>query len=282
MRLQPVLITGASTGIGKACALFLSKKGFHVFAGIRKSTDGQALLDETTGTLTPVQLDVTDASSIAAAVERIAAETGQKLYGLVNNAGVSFGGPVECLSIEKIKNLIDVNVVGLFAMTKACLPLLRRNGQGRLINIGSISGLFALPGLSAYAASKHAVEALTDSLRLEMAPFNIAVSVVEPGNVETPIFEKSKSVSDEIKKAADQKVLKLYAPVVDMLNKVAQAPNGMPVQVIADIVFQALTHKKPKTRYLVGKDAKMLNCIGRLPDKLRDRLTLYSLRKMFT
>lgn len=276
---HPVLISGASSGIGKACALLLSRKGFDVFAGVRKASDGEALKHEAAGKLTPVLLDVTDISSIAACVEKVSGQTGYKLYGLINNAGISFSGPLECLSVSEIKKMLDVNVVGVFALTKAFLPLLRNNKEGRIINISSISGLFALPGLSCYAASKHAVEALSDALRLEIKPFNISVSVIEPGSVETPIFEKSKSFSNEMRKDTDQKTLEMYAPLVAALDRIADDPQGMPVKHIADIVAEALSVKKPKTRYLMGKDARLLQHIGRFPDSLRDWLTMLILRK---
>lgn len=276
---QPILISGASSGIGKACALLLSRKGFDVFAGVRKSADGEALKQEATGKLTPVFLDVTDMSSIAACVEKVSGQTGHKLYGLINNAGMSFGGPLECLSMSEIKKMLDVNVVGVFALTKAFLPLLRNNKEGRIINISSISGLFALPGLSCYAASKHAVEALSDALRLEVKPFNVRVSVIEPGSVETPIFEKSKSFSHAMKKGTDQQILELYAPLVNAFDRIAADPQGMPVQHMAHVVVKALCAKKPRTRYLMGKDARLFRRIGRFPDSLRDWLTMLILRK---
>lgn len=277
----PVLITGASSGIGKACALFLSKNGFHVFAGVRKSTDGDALQRDAMGKITPIMVDVADMPSIDACVKELASQTGGRLYGLINNAGVAFAGPLELFSLKEMQNLLNVNVMGTLAMTKACLPLLRNNKGARLINIGSISGLFALPGFSCYAASKHAVEAITDSLRLELKPFDIHVSVIEPGNVETPIFDKALSVSSEMKNAAGKEVQGRYTPLIGLMDKILHNPQGMPVDKVSTTVFEALTTRKPKTRYLMGKDAKMLKLIGRFPDRLRDVITVWGVQRMF-
>ena len=185
-----VLITGTSSGIGKATALYLSNQGFEVFAGVRKSTDGDALRNETAGNLTPVLLDVTNQASINVARENIAKSTENNLFALINNAGIFLGGPLEILSLSDMQKLLDVNLMGVLAVTKTFIPLLRNHGGGRIVNIGSATGFFALPGLSVYSASKYALRGLTDSLRLELHPFNIAVSIMEIGNIDTPIWNK--------------------------------------------------------------------------------------------
>ena len=149
---RSVLVTGASTGIGKAIALALHARGFVVFAGVRRESDGVALRREAGDRLKPVLLDVTRQDSIARAVAAISEQTGGELYGLVNNAGVGLGGPLEIVPIEETRKLMEVNVIGLLAVTQAFLPLLRK-GQGRIVNIGSLAGIVAMPGGSSYAAS---------------------------------------------------------------------------------------------------------------------------------
>jgi NADP-dependent 3-hydroxy acid dehydrogenase YdfG len=186
---QAIVVTGASTGIGKATALHLDKLGFKVFAGVRKESDGQALRKETSNKLTPIFLDVTDSNSITAAMDTVSKETGGELYGLVNNAGVSLNGPLELVPTSKIKQLMDVNVLGLLAVTQAFLPLLRQS-KGRIINISSGHGLVAVPDKSAYAASKFAVQAITDSLRVELCPFDVSVSSIVVGKVDTAVLGK--------------------------------------------------------------------------------------------
>jgi len=167
---KSVLITGSSTGIGRASALRLDKEGFQVFAGVRKSSDGNALKNATSGKLIPVILDVTESESIAKAVKTVSEKTNGELYGLMNNAGVPGGGPVELVPIPAIRNVFEVNVISVFAVTQAFLPLLRKS-RGRVVNTGSAFGLTALPGRSVYSASKFAVEAISESLRVELRPF---------------------------------------------------------------------------------------------------------------
>ncbi len=175
-----VLITGASTGIGAACALHLDRLGFRVWAGVRRPSDGEALVGQASRQLTPIILDVTDSNSIAAALAGVGAGAGgDSLAGLVNNAGIVVAAPVEILPIAELRTQLEVNVIGLVAVTQAALPLLRL-GRGRVVNIGSISGRMATPVIGAYAASKFAVEALTDALRVEVQPWGIDVALIEP------------------------------------------------------------------------------------------------------
>src|ERR1041384_744002 len=186
-----VLVTGASTGIGEACALCLTAAGFRVFAGVRRTEDGERL--GARGGIESVLLDVTVPAQIAAAASDLAGKVGDAgLAGLVNNAGIAVGGPVEYVSAEDLRRQLEVNVVGLHEVTRAFLPLIRR-ARGRIVHIGSISGLIASPFTGPYAASKHAVEALAEALRVALAPEGIHVSVVEPGQVRTPIWEKGLS-----------------------------------------------------------------------------------------
>ena len=275
---QAIVITGASTGIGKATALHLDRLGFKVFAGVRKETDAQALKQEASNKLTPILLDVTDGNSIAAAVDTIARETGGELYGLVNNAGVSLNGPLELVPTSEIKQLMDVNVLGLLAVTKAFLPLLRQN-KGRIINISSGHGLLAIPDKSVYAASKFAVQAITDSLRVELRPFDVSVSSIVVGKVDTAVLGKIIADRDKMIEAAPAEVVKLYSPLVEFFNKEVKELPGIPAIEVGKVVAQALTTEKPKAQYLIGPGAKKMKNLARLPVGLRDWLMVKAIYK---
>ncbi len=181
---QTVIITGASSGIGLATALFLANAGIQVYAGVRKESDKEKLLKESSSYLTPLFLDVCNQESINEAFALISKEADGTKISLVNNAGLSLNGPLEMLPMHDIEKLIQVNVVGLLAVTKTFIPLIRES-QGRLINISSGHGLMAIPDKSVYAASKFAVQAISDSLRLELRPFGVSVSSVVVGKVNT-------------------------------------------------------------------------------------------------
>ena len=179
--IHSVVVTGASSGIGEACALRLDKLGFRVFAGVRREADSEALKRKASDRLIPIFLDITEASSIAAAVDVVAAAVGEAgLSGLVNNAGVVIAGPLEFLPLDQICKQFEVNVIGQITVTQAFLPLVRQ-GHGRLVNIGSLAGRVAMPFIGAYSASKFAMEALTDALRVELRPWKIRVSLIEIG-----------------------------------------------------------------------------------------------------
>ena len=271
---RAVVVTGASTGIGKAIALALDARGFRVFAGVRKEADGAALTQEATPGLTPVLLDVTDGSSIGRAVETVAAQTGGELYGLVNNAGVGLGGPLEMVPISETRKLMEVNVIGLLATTQAFAPLLRK-ARGRIVNIGSLAGILAIPGATSYAASKFAVQAITDSLRLELKPFGILVIIVDPGAIESALWEKGKAQKKAMVEAAPQKLLDLYAPLIEIGKRLTvNPPDILPASWVAKDVVHALDSKRPKTRYLVGSGPKKAAKLARMPVWLRDRLLL--------
>ncbi|NGP53058.1 SDR family oxidoreductase [Thioalkalivibrio sp. XN8] len=268
---KKVLVTGSSTGIGRSTALRLAERGWHVFAGVRKQADADALVAEAGGALEPLLLDVAREDSIAAALEHIHGAGDGTLDALVNNAGVYIGGPLELMEPKQVHQTFAVNVTGLLLLTQACLPLLRAS-RGRIVNISSISGLIAMPGVSVYAASKHAVEAITDSLRLELSPFGIKVVAVEPGGVKTPIWDKGAQRDEAAREDAAKSALReLYAPLVRLLEKLNAKPGGLPPEALAEVVTEALEDSNPKNRYLVGKDAKALKLLTRLPDGLRDR-----------
>jgi NAD(P)-dependent dehydrogenase (short-subunit alcohol dehydrogenase family) len=270
--MRSVLITGTSTGIGRATAVSLAGEGWRVYAGVRKDEDARAVEAAAPGDVVAVKLDVTDADSIAAAVARIEADTGGRLDGLVNNAGVYLGGPLEFMTRQEIERTYAVNVIGLLEVTRAFLPMLRA-ARGRIVNVSSISGLVALPGVSVYAGSKHAVEAITDSLRVELAGFGIHVSSVEPGSVRTAIWEKG-AARDQARAAepGTAETRKLYAPLVRLLEKLNSRPGVLPPEQVAEAIADALESEKPRNRYLCGNDAKSLSLLGKLPDALRDRL----------
>lgn len=269
-----VLITGTSTGIGRSAALELAARGWRVFAGVRKEADGKALLaglQDAKGELHPIKLDVARHDSIARAVAEVRAVTAAQLDGLVNNAGVYLGGPLELMTHEEIELTYAVNVTGLLNLTRACLPMLRA-AKGRLVNISSISGLVALPGVSVYAGSKHAVEAITDSLRVELQPFGVKVIAVEPGGVKTAIWDKGAERDNARRDDPEMASLRqLYGPLVRLLEKLNARPGGVEPEAIAAQVITALETARPRNRYLVGADARALAFLNRLPEGLRDR-----------
>lgn len=264
--MNSVLVTGASSGIGRATALLLSEAGMVVYAGVRKTSDAESLESSASGDLRPLILDVTSPAEVEAAVARIHEDGG--LSGLVNNAGLYMGGPLELMTDEEIESTYAVNVTGLLRITRACLPLLRDSG-GRIVNISSISGLVALPGVSVYAGSKHAVEAITDSLRVELGVLGLRVIAVEPGSIETEIWRKG-AERDEERGHNDQQLRRIYEPVLTLLEKLNRNPRGIPAERVAQVVKLALTSDDPKNRYTVGADARSLSILRWLPDPIRD------------
>jgi NAD(P)-dependent dehydrogenase (short-subunit alcohol dehydrogenase family) len=270
-----VVITGASSGIGEACALYLGSSGFGVFAGVRKEEDAEALRVRGSGRIEPLFLDVTDPDSVASATEIVARGVGEaRLAGLVNNAGIAVAGPLEFLPVEELRRQLEVNIVGQVAVTQAFLPLLRES-NGRVINVGSIGGKIAGPMLGAYAASKFAMEGLTDSLRREVEPQGIHVAIVEPGAVRTPIWEKSLAVADALLHQFPRRALVLYGSEIEKQQKSAleAARKGISPEIVARAVAQALSAERPKTRYPVGRDARVASVLVRLlPDRVLDRI----------
>ncbi len=275
---KAVVISGASTGIGKSCALLLDKMGFTVFAGIRKETDGELLKKEASDSLIPLLLDVTDSNSIKKAVETVAEITGNKLFGLVNNAGIASGGPLEMLDIDEIRNLFEVNVVGMFAVIKSFTPMIRKT-RGRIVNMSSNSGFLSTPALSSYCASKFAVEALSDALRVELHPFGVFVTLVQPGDIDTPIWNKGLEISVKALDVAEKEVYQQYAPLIDFMLEETKNITGGPAGEVAKVVARALTASRPKYRYLVGKNSVLYALINILPTRLRDWMILSGLPK---
>jgi NAD(P)-dependent dehydrogenase (short-subunit alcohol dehydrogenase family) len=217
-------------------------------------------------------LDVTDHRSISAAAELVAhAASGRRLAGLVNNAGIAVWGPLEFTSIETLRHQLDVNVVGQVAVTQAFLPLLRQ-GCGRIVNVGSVSGVVALPFLGAYCASKSALEAITDSLRLELRGSGIAVAMIEAGAIATSILTKSLASFDEINSRAPAECQRQYGSVLEALRRRVEKVAGEPAEKVARAVAHALLARRPKTRYVVGRGVRAQLALRWLPDKIRDWL----------
>jgi NAD(P)-dependent dehydrogenase (short-subunit alcohol dehydrogenase family) len=275
---RAVVVTGASTGIGEATTQRLAADGFSVFAGVRKEADGERLRGER---IEPVMLDVTEDATVAAAANTVEEAVGDAgLAGLVNNAGIAVSGPLEFLPVAELRHQLEVNVVGQVAVTQAFLPAIRR-ARGRIVNIGSIGGRIALPLAGPYAASKFAMEAVTDTLRRELRPWGIEVSIIEPGGVRTPIWDRGTETANRLLEEAPPELLDRYGSVIDaMRSQVAEIErDGLPPSGVADVVHEALTAKKPRTRYLVGSDARQrARAASLLPDRAMDRLIARALK----
>ena len=271
-----VVVTGASTGIGEATAHKLAGMGFEVFAGVRKQADAERL--GAVAGVTPLTIDITDADSIAAA----AATAGEgPLAGLINNAGAAITAPLEFIPIDQLRKQIEVNFIGQVAVTQAFLPALRR-GSGRILNISSIGGRLALPMAGPYAASKFAIEGMSDSLRREVAQHGVDVIVIEPGGVKTPIWDKGLAEANEMRASfgpeAERLYGKLFAKVQAEALKIAHE-TGLEPAAAAEVIAEAMTARRPRARYLIGRDAKIrARMAAVLPDRVFDRLLAFALR----
>jgi NAD(P)-dependent dehydrogenase (short-subunit alcohol dehydrogenase family) len=249
----------------------MHKLGWRVFAGVRKESDAASLRGAGSESLIPLFLDVTDSKSVKEAAKIVSKAVGQEgLSGLVNNAGIPYGGPVEYLDVDKVRAEFEVNFFGVISVTQTFLPLLRA-GKGRVVNISSISGLVAPPFVSPYASTKFALEALSDSLRVELSPWGIQISVVEPGDIATPIWGKAEEVVKDLVEHGPQEGLDLYGGLIGPMRSRFKL-HGIPPDEVAKAVAHALTSKRAKTRYIVGADGKIYLLLRLLPDRLRDRL----------
>lgn len=268
---QHVLITGVSTGIGYDAARYLIARGFYVFGSVRTQADAERVRASLGERFTPLLFDVTDAAAIKAAVSEVAAAVGDSgLHALVNNSGISGPAPLMHVPLDEVRQMFEVNVLGLLAVTQAFLPLLGARSNcphppGRIVNISSISGGLAFPLLGAYAGSKHAVEALTDALRRELDLFGIAVIGIEPGNIRTPIWEKATEADTRFADTA-------YAPYMAKVPQLlaAMSRKAAPVELVSRTIHKAITAPRPKTRYPLTP----LWRIARMgTDRMLDRLT---------
>src|SRR5512144_349111 len=272
---RTVVITGTSTGIGRACALHLDGLGFHVFAGVRTSRDAESFQREPARRITPLLMDVTEKASVRAAADAVTAALGDAgLSGVVNNAGIVVSGPLEFLPESEIRKQFEVNIMGPITVVQAFLPLLRK-ARGRIVNMSSISGRMALPFLGPYAASKFALEAITDSLRVELLPWEIKVSLIEPGAVKTPIWEKSRIAAEKEARNFPPEAYELYGRATAAFRSETEKADraGVETGVVVHAVEQALMAKEPKTRYLVGRTVRLqLFLKNILTDRMFDRL----------
>lgn len=267
-----VLVTGASRGLGRSVALELARDGFSVFAGVRQSVDGEDLLRAASGEVRPLLLDVTSAEHIAAAeVEVRRATAGRGLAGLVNNAAVFLLGPFEQTPLAEIEALFRVNVLGVIALTQRFLPLLRQ-ARGRIVNVSSANGKLSFPFVSFYSASKFALEALSDALRVELQPWAIEVSVVEPGVTRTDIRSRGALSWTERHGSLgpDERALyeRSYLSLRDLTPQIDEGAADH--HFVVEAVHHALTADTPKTRYLAGPDTSQWMEMAALPDRERD------------
>jgi len=273
--MRSALVTGASTGIGRATALHLDTAGWRVFAGVRREEDASSLREASSQRLVPLMLDVTDSDQIAAAAERVASESGGSgLDGLVNNAGIAVPGPLEALPIDDFRRQVEVNLTAQVAVTQALLPQIRV-ARGRLVFITSIGGLMAFPMFGAYHAAKFGLEAVGDVFRQELRRWGISVSVVEPGSIATPIWERGESEADAFLTRASDEQKALYGEAVEAYREVVRrtAERGIDPVKVARTIERALTARRPRTRYLVGADARGQAFLSKLlPDRVVDRV----------
>jgi NAD(P)-dependent dehydrogenase (short-subunit alcohol dehydrogenase family) len=247
----------------------------RVFAGVRTEADATSLRDAGSDRLRPIQLDVSDDASVSAAAETVAGELdGARLAGIVNNAGIAVGGPVEFLPVTEWRRIYEVNVLGQVRMVQQFLQPLREGG-GRIVNVSSIGGRFSQPFVAPYVSSKHAVEAISDALRIELRPWGIDVVLIEPGSVSTPLWDRSVRSAQTLLGDAPPRLFELYGKAVEVMMHVSnrEASRGISPDRVAETIAKALLSSRPRTRYLVGIDARAMAAIRRwLPDRWRDSI----------
>ena len=263
------LVTGASSGIGRACAIHLAGLGFQVLAGVRDPADAPPGLE-------PLRLDVTSESDVAAAAERV----GGELAVLVNNAGIAINGPVEVVPLEQWRRIVEVNLLGQVAVTRALLPAVLR-ARGRIVNMSSIGGRVASPLFGPYSATKFALEAVSDSLRREVAAHGVHVVSIEPGGIATPIWAKGMEEGRRTMGGMSEEAARRYATLIPAVTRVAErlARDGLPPEAVAEVVGHAVTARRPRARYVIGREAKVRAVAARLlPDRLFDAIIARALR----
>jgi|TARA_B100000315_G_scaffold251541_1_gene286537 NAD(P)-dependent dehydrogenase (short-subunit alcohol dehydrogenase family) len=270
-----VLISGASTGIGRATALHLAARGYQVFAGVRREQDGESLKQEDgSGNIQPVTLDVTNERHIGELKSDLAHRIGEEgLAGLVNNAGIGDGGPMEYMALDRMRSLFEVNVFGPVALTQAFLPLLRV-ATGRIIIVGSIAGKISSPIQGPYCMSKYALESFADSLRQELAAERIHVSLIEPGMIDTPMIAKigptAEQLLAEFPKEGEERYGDVVRTVLDHFSRISRHASSP--QKVVKVIQHALEANRPKTRYLVGFGATVAYWASVIfPDRWMDR-----------
>lgn len=274
-----ILITGASSGIGRTTALHLDRLGFTVFGTVRSQKDAEALCTKGSNRLVPIIMDVTDQDSINRAREQVSQAVGEAgLAGLVNNAAVGFIAPLELIPLDELRWMFEVNVFGLMAVIQAFLPLLRQ-GHGRIVNISSIASLFVAPFHGPYSASKMSVEGLSNALRLELQPYDVQVSVVVCGSIKTPMWEKGKLLSERALKDVSPQALDLYAEHLQKMSAYffKLGENGSQPEAAARTIAHALTARRTHNTYYVGPDANFYKIADKLiHGRLRDWIILHT------
>jgi NAD(P)-dependent dehydrogenase (short-subunit alcohol dehydrogenase family) len=273
---KSIVITGCSSGFGWHTTLHLLRRGWRVFATVRREPDRQSLLDEAAsagpaGNLSVLLCDVTDAGQVAAMAQQVL-QSAPKLDALLNNAGTSFGGPLELLPLDDLRAQLELNVIAPLAVSRALLPGLKA-ARGRLINVSSVSGRIAYPGNGAYCASKFALEAMSDVLRVELAHFGVQVVVIEAGSSATGIWRTSveRTLDGYRQRQAD---LGAYAPFIENLRQamLKKSTTGFPPQLFAGTVSEALEARTPRTRYVIPRRARWKIALRQLvPDRVWDR-----------
>lgn len=274
-----VLVTGASTGMGAAAAHQLARRGFHVLAGVRRDRDGDAIR---AAGVEPVILDITEPEHVNALAARVAADP-RALHGLVNNAGIQVNGPVEALPMEQWRWVFEVNLFGHIAVTQALLPALLHS-KGRVINISSIGGRAAMATYGAYAGAKFALEAVSDSLRREVAPLGVHVVVVEPGGVRTEMATRGVATANDVAARMTPDQAERYGSLVQANNALMSSgtASGLTADAAARVIVKAVTTRRPRARYTAGRDAAMIIPLTRiLSDRMLDRILAANLRRHY-
>jgi NAD(P)-dependent dehydrogenase (short-subunit alcohol dehydrogenase family) len=277
-RIRSALITGCSSGIGRATALHLDAAGWRVLAGVRRQADADSLAADASGRLEPLIVDIGDRESVAEAGLR--ADAGGGLDALVNNAGIAYSGPLEFVPLDDLRHQLEVNLVGHLAVTQAALPALRR-ARGRIVNVTSIGGVVATPFFGPYNASKFALEALSDCLRVELRPWGIKTIAIEPGSIDTGIWASGAENARRMQEKMSPEARKLYGRAMEAMERVSTATGerGIPPERVAETIEHALTARRPRARYLVGRDAKGMAAASRLlPAGAYDRLVARNLK----
>lgn len=278
-RNQLAVVTGASSGIGRETARALAARGFHVLAGVRRMEDSE---DPAVEGVEPVVLDITDPGHIRDLASRVAGDPQRRpLAVLVNNAGIAVNAPVETLPMEEWRRQFEVNFFGHVAVIQALLPAVLQ-ARGRIVNISSIGGLVAGPGFGAYAGSKFALEAMSDALRREVGRLGVTVVVVEPGAIATPIWGKGIATADTLVASMTPEQHARYGGLIAAVRRQAQtsARTGIAPEDAARVIVTALEARRPRVRYLIGRDAKIMAAVAKwLPDRVFDRLVAQSLRR---
>jgi short-subunit dehydrogenase len=270
MQAQPIAaVTGASRGIGRATVLELARRGYGVFALARSETDLRKLAEEaarTAGTVTPLAMDVAAEDSRRQAVQAIMEQTdGYGLDVLVNNAGYGQVGPLEELPVEKLRQQLDVNVIGLLAFTQPFLRGMRERGHGRIVNLSSAAGRVATPFMGAYNASKFALEGMSDALRLELAPWNVRVILIEPGPIPTHFGEVAEKEAAVPPGSAYGRFYRRYQSTHGSVGFFARTPEA-----VARLIVKAIESERPRARYTITLPARLADWVRLVPDGVRD------------